>query len=767
MNPLKLSRRAFLKASAASMLARPLPPHNGLHVLPPPDFDNSFYMLPIFESWHVRNPSDIPLRTREAEEMMKRLGPQRPYLRLGFAIISTGAETDTYALAEKLGICLVLQGGATDHHIGEWGGENLIIGPEGDRRNAQWLENGEYLAETAGAGFRLRACLSVYCRAVHDLRHQADARRASQVAASMRRFPETVVGTSGPIEVETQMEGHHFGDYSPFTIAEFRDWLTHRGIYDDRRGARKERGFPGGKRWRNDPDPSQHKGTGPSFNEYFGTNYKSWTLQYWDIEKYPNRLAVEAPGMPKPGDAGFTEGGFDAPRVENPGDLFWQAWSSSDLHHPGFRQILVQEWVADATRWLHEAGIPKKRIFSHQVPGQSYGNLRLMLGASPSWTAATPNGSIGITTYFGAASDTASFTQIVDLDPNWGIFEYHPFPINSLAAPPGAYTHSLNVCLRFRSHILTPISWQKSPHDFIVRTGPFAEAIQLLFATLPDRPYFDRSSRRYTAPLVQKVRLAHFGDGHRLSWSPYIWPGMKWRWSDLRGFQKFQVWDGDRLVAETSENRHSVPAGGRYRVTAQWNEIAALPPIVPDIRAEQGVLSWTEPGGMFVQRYRIEFAADKDWLNTKWVTTTANEFPLPAGEREYYCRVLAVNGDGTAGPPSSVVRVVMPVTSKNNLPPVADVLAYGKNMSGKVLLSWSDRTPSGVKWQDMPGFVTFCIYHGANRSLTPSPANLMAKTRQNRYMDPHFSAEKPWYRITALFQDGQESPPSEGVAYVP
>lgn len=768
---MKLTRRSFIKASVASIYIPRNDRTSPYKSLPPPDYDNTFYMLPIFESWHVRKSSDISLRTQEAQEMISRLGPQRPYMKLGFAIISKGDEMDTFALAEKLGICLVLQGGATDHHTTEWGGEGLITGDKGDRRNSQWLNDGAYIASSADPGFQLRACMSIYCKAMYELRCNNDISRAKHVSEAMKRYPDTVIATSGPIEVETQMEGGRFGDYSPYSITEFRDWLTHRNIYDDRNGERRGEGFPGGGRWMSDPSPKDHNGPGPSFNDYFGTAFQTWSLAYWDLDVYPNALPLEAKGMPSNGEQGYVEGGFDAPRTEDKTNVYWLAWSDDDLRHPGFRQRLVRQWVADSTRWLHEAGIPKQRIFSHQVPGQSYGDVRLMLGASPAWTADTPDGSIGITTYFGAASDTSSFSQITGLDSNWGIFEYHPYPINSMAAPPNAYSHSLNVCMRFRSHILTPISWQdlnqKQSKDFIVNRGPFPDAIHAIFTVLPDRPYNDRSSRQYIPPPVRELRLSHSNSKYILSWSPYVWRGSGWRWVNLRQFKGFEVWHGRRKLTVTQNSEIMVPGIGEYKVKVKWSHTDILPPPPDKINSDNGVLRWNEPGGLFLKQFVVEYSTSPVMSRSKRYITAANEFPLPIGEIEYYCRICGMNGDGSLGLFSSIIKVVMPVKSVSNLPIVRNVLAYGKDMSGKMLLTWSDKTPTGVLWQDMPGFECYCIYHGSDRSFTPSKSNLVASTTQNRLMDNHFNAGEPWYRVTVLFKDGSETPPSESVAYVP
>jgi hypothetical protein len=502
---LPIAAAACALLSQASAADRPVLPH--------PTFANSFCLFPINESWHVGNEADRVRCTQMVADMRRILGPERLYAHLGIAIISEGDEPQTFQLARQLGIGLVLQGGAIEHHSMSWGFDKLFHDPaKGDRRFAQWFQNGAFAepGKENDFAFGVRACASVYARPVYDLRRAADIPWAARIAKAMRDYPDVVLACSGPIECEMHQGDNLWGDYSPFTISEFRDYLTHRGIYAP--GAeRAGMGYPGGERFAHDPSPAEAKGNHPSFNAVFGTDFTTWTLRYYDPVRFPERVPLDAPGLPVEGRQGFVAGGFDAPRVW-PGEAptagvkpegnstFWDAWASVSDDLPGFREKLINFWVRDHTRWLSEAGIPRDRIFSHQIPGESYGIGRLSRGATPVWTADTPLGSIGITTYFGAASDVDVFTKIVARNTNWGIFEYHPHPIDALAAPVSEYLHSLYTCLRFRAHILTPISWTDEGKDFITKTGPFAEAMKQVLASLPDQPYYSRADATALRP---------------------------------------------------------------------------------------------------------------------------------------------------------------------------------------------------------------------------------------------------------------------------
>jgi len=601
-------------------------------VLPKPTYANSFCLFPIHEGWHLRKPEDRERLTRVVEEMRSRIGPERLYAHLGVAVISEGSEYEGYELARDLGIGLVLQGGCIEHHSHAWGFRELLHDPErGDRRFAQWFQDG-LIAEPGQEDqwdFGVRACSSRYAEPVYELRRQKDQARAERVAKAMRAFPETVLACSGPIECEMHQGDRRWGDYSPFTVAEFRDYLTHQGIYAPG-GDREGLGYPGGEVFADDPSPAEARGDRPTFNSTFGTRFSTWTLRYWDPAAFPERVPLEAPGMPGPGAKGHVPGGFDAPRVP-PGepepqgipregnDRFWEAWASMDDGLPGFRAKLLNFWVRDHTRWLAEAGVPRDRIFSHQIPGESYGRGRLTNGASAVWTADTPSGSIGITTYFGAASDVDVFTKILARNENWGIFEYHPHPINALDAPVEEYLRSLQTCVRFRAHILTPISWPNEGKDFIVSTGPFAEAMKQVMASLPDQPYYNRSYVDYAPPPVSDVRMRPAGDGTRVSWSELIWPDRRFRWTDWREFERFEVRDaGGRTLAATRdcettvEGRHE-----RLAVVAVKQRREPSLPAIAGLAGHKGLVKWDEAYDFFCDHYRVEaYDADGKTLGT-------------------------------------------------------------------------------------------------------------------------------------------------------
>lgn len=902
--------------------------------LPRPTFSNSFCLFPIYEQWHAGNDGDVQRLREVAASLREKLGPERLYARLGVAVISAGGEDGAYALARELGIGLVLQGGNIEHHSMAWGFDKLLNDPErGDRRFCQWFQDGSYLAgDKPDFTFAIRACSSCYAKPVFELRRDDDMARAKRIAEAVAKYPDTVVACSGPIECEMHHTEDLFGDYSPFTIAEFRDYLTHRGIY----AAGAERaglGYPGGARFSDDPSPAQAAGDHPSFNEVFGTRFTTWSLRYWDPERFPERLPLEADGLPVAGERGHIEGGFDAPRVW-PGEtpvgslvaegnaLYWDTWAGVDDKLPGFRSKLLNFWIRDHVGWLSEAGVPKESIFSHQIPGESYGYGRLSRGASAVWTADTPQGSIGITTYFGAASDTDVFEKIIARNLNWGIFEYHPHPINCQDATVDECLLSLGTCLRFRAHILTPIGWGSSAEskDFVVDRGPFLEAMRRTMAQLPDQPYYNRGYVDYAPPAVSGVVKKTAGDETRLTWSERIWPDLRYRWPEWEEFDHFEVRSNEgRLLADTRGCEAKIAGSGEgVTVVAVKQPKPPQLPVVSGLKAGKGTLRWDESWSFYCDHYQVD-VYDGPEARRPLQTVTKRRARLelrPPGElQEVWCRVAVATGDGQLGPFSEPIAVPLPrpgrtiarlralplqaanspstlwqdfavggisqmglyqhpplqgggwasapyavdlpilaegqkllflselgirdgaeqsngvrfrlevneatlldevvkpdgrwhpvevdleklagqrvrLTLMTNdaghsaadwagwadptvllvgpgvreLPMVTGIVALGKEVRGKVTLKWLDTASDGTIWSSLKPSPGFAIYRGADRDFATGPESLLGYTRSNQFVDETFDGTQTFYRVTARFADGTESPPSEAVQYAP
>jgi hypothetical protein len=354
-----------------------------------------------------------------------------------------------------------------------------------------------------------------------------------------RRYPNVLAVVNAVIEEEMATEGGkadgYLADYSPFAITEFRDWLRHTGLYDTSTGARAGEGAPQGitGEWMwidgqfrspfyDDPSPADANGTGVSFNSHFGTAFSTWTLRYYDLDVWlaaiPYESGMEDPASPAFFDispesgTGFTAGGFDAPRVRDPSDAYWLAWSWDQLDHDatkpgtyppgdpqtpqyGFRQVMVRNWCSDVLDWAREQGVPADMLYAHQIPGEAVTASRLRSGATPIWTGYyEPGQTVGITRF--GIIDPAWVTRYAA---RWGIFEWHPLPWRPAREPTydddlyAATVDSLESYYQNGARVLFPGWWTtdgsvKNDGTFPLADSGFARGIRDWLAEQPDQP---------------------------------------------------------------------------------------------------------------------------------------------------------------------------------------------------------------------------------------------------------------------------------------
>ncbi len=552
-------------------------------VLPRPSHNNVFYLMPIWEhGLDTPKTSNRQLRAQIAK-MKTEFGRGNFYNQLGFSSIYTIGHL--HLLLRQLrvfkeenihrGVILALQthdGGAPN--------------PNGDLRNYQWRLNGK---TWAGIGKRyystpqhpqiegrdwLVVTPSRYATAVRAEVARTAARWAGQIKRAMKAYPGVITAVNFSIEEELAEGGivndQYLGDYSPFAITEFRDWLRHRGLYAPGApyaGQGAPQAIVGrfvkiNGHWTSpfydDPTPNANA-NGPgyrSFNATFGTHFRTWTLKYWDLTKYPAPI-VNGQSNPTPHSGqGYTAGGFDAPRVVNH-SRWWKAWNwtypgrriafpPGNPAHPafGFRQVEVAHFVRDVGAMLIRDGLPKRLLYAHQIPAELIGDkARLLSSGSTIWSGYLPqNGHLGITRF--GPLNTGLITQY---SKNWGIFEWHPAPF----AKPGSvilYQQTLADLRQYvpaGAHVLFPGWWHagRVGKIFPLNNSMFAKSIRRFLAEQNDVPHWDGPAKAtdFSPPTMHGLRVYLTPTTCTVSWSNKIWKGLAYTWNEWPQFNGFQL----------------------------------------------------------------------------------------------------------------------------------------------------------------------------------------------------------------------------------
>ncbi|HYR83758.1 MAG TPA: hypothetical protein VE422_06745 [Terriglobia bacterium] len=376
-----------------------------------------------------------------------------------------------------------------------------------DVRNAQWFADG-WIAPSADltnpevVPRSVWATPSSYALPLRTRMEETVRLVSRHLAGKMAEFPETLVSVSGDGEVELTWErnfgpeatgdnskgGIVYTDYSPFAVAEFRDWLRSPTYSGDRTPA------------------SDDDGDGHTFNKDFGQQFETWQLKYFE-ESGPISFAayVELPDKLPTSGRYFINKGFDAPRAARAGNRFWDAWVR-------FRQQMIVNYVRNFARWMTTSpSISPDRFYSHQIPADflfgQRDSVRLHTSASPVETAfINPFGSAGVTAYnlFDGkrhlrTATPALFSEISSQSANWGVLEYNPSaPARPTIVPSTDsryYLEELRMLYKFRPHVIVPFPWTELPEHSpaAIKDRPFERALREFVQEFGKKPW---SSRR-------------------------------------------------------------------------------------------------------------------------------------------------------------------------------------------------------------------------------------------------------------------------------
>lgn len=467
------------------------------------------YILPF---WSGFSGSSDEVIAQEYLRLTTRIGPEGPYVKLGFSgyvFISMEDWDVDRASPEAIRAQLASTIRQIDNYI-ERGRRRQIpvsfsiltaireredpVQRESQRedvRSMQWYADNE-----VATGWWTHSRYARKARAVQE----AYIRELGKIIANrMARYPEVLVAASGDGEVELAYGRPHpvtkektiYADYSPFAVAEFRDWLRHGGMYAPGQ-ALEGQGYAQGARYAGDRTPGEDTNRdGHTLNGDFGTRFTSWRLLHFDwdlndawerrdphaipISTYSSRTFRRLPaGMP---------GGFDPPRepLTGRGDPWWDVWVL-------FKQTLLQHHNTEFAKWMTTspdpetgATIPPTRWYSYQIPSDyafsgspEAPTERFLSSMSAWWTGdVTPYGGIGITAFnldWSKHTPPSPITytlrnvapRIAERNLRWGIIEWNPglLPFTGgVTDNQEIYRQELETIERYRPSLVQPFAW--------------------------------------------------------------------------------------------------------------------------------------------------------------------------------------------------------------------------------------------------------------------------------------------------------------------
>lgn len=380
-----------------------------------------------------------------------------------------------------------------------------------DRRVMQWHSD-----NSMARGWWSHSRYARHQRRVREAYVRALAR---VIANRMELYPETLVAVSGDAEVELSFEESlivkpnltpatsRLADYSPFAVAEFRDWLRNGGLYAAGEQFAGE-GYELGQRYAGDASPAvDTNGDGHTLNGDFGTQFDSWDLRYFDWSLGDNAArdpraipdsVYNNPGFNPLPDAG--PGRFDAPRSLAARTAFGDVWAL-------FRQTMIWRHNLEFAKWMTTSEdpttgetVPVARFYSDQIPADylfggspTNPNYRLVTSASAHWTAdVTPYGSLGVTAFNLVAGDNLLPTlrnvapAIAARNVRWGLFEYN-------AAVPATsnlqvYRDDMAVLEETRPSLIVPVYWDTNVPPYFIKDTGFETALRELVDNIKNSP---------------------------------------------------------------------------------------------------------------------------------------------------------------------------------------------------------------------------------------------------------------------------------------
>lgn len=393
-----------------------------------------------------------------------------------------------------------------------------------------------------------------------------------------RENPDVLMVISAPGEAElnyygldnTQSLPAYFCDYSPFAVMEFRDWITHEGMYAPGQKYAGQGYAAGGTRY-------QGINGLENFNNDFRTDFTTWDLKYynWNLQDPVDDNYQDASNpdnhiipvneyrygemMVQTGDT--FNGGFDPPRFllpkgQNP---FWDLWQI-------FRETMVYNYVKDMAFIAQKSGFPMKQYYTHQIPADylegtcpgnpdSYLTPRYYSSASPLWTARLEDSiGMGISLYdinYGDRfADTSQYVipAISSMSNNWAVVESNPEVIPAgVSAQLSSAEYLYNKMMRlydYHAHYINFFKWNGNDQYNFKDTNRDLAA-KLFFDAIKDKARQSLNTI-FVPKAVEGFTGSYRSNTHSiyLNWSPKIWVDLDYNWNEWGDFKEFIIYRG-------------------------------------------------------------------------------------------------------------------------------------------------------------------------------------------------------------------------------
>ena len=274
-----------------------------------PDASNTLHILALWEPMMQEKTTEAEI-AHELDRLTEQFGKGNRYNRVGFSFIYPADKPEMLQRAARLaaqkGVELGPVLGLQSHGNAKMAG--LFTD---DLRNYMWRTDGLTWNPLPRPDKPLSwnenlppFSSSRYCDTVRKELEKRTRQQARDILKVMKEFPGTIAVVNPLIEQglisgrKSEKGTMVYGDAGPYAMTEFRDWLRHTGRYDADGGAYAGKGAPAaitgpwvaikGKLrspFYDDPNPAEANRTGKSFNQTFGTAFKSWSLRYFDLVK--------------------------------------------------------------------------------------------------------------------------------------------------------------------------------------------------------------------------------------------------------------------------------------------------------------------------------------------------------------------------------------------------------------------------------------------------------------------------------------------------